>query len=140
MVLQVNIGQVVSKVLDTMCHMAKEGVRIVKDAKRMPDIVGDSGRITQILFNLVGNALKFTKQGTITVSSRPAQDPDFFCLIVKDTGIGIPPEKHAKIFQAFEQVYTAQSCSVSLCPAKLQGFTCRLCSSEHLCQASQTYL
>ena len=95
-------------VLDTMCHMAKEGVQIMKDTQPIPDVVGDSSRITQILFNLVGNAIKFTEKGKIIVSVLPATDPDHIILMVKDTGVGIPSDKHTKIFQAFEQVWMAE--------------------------------
>ncbi len=105
---QVNLGKVMGHVLDTMCHMAKEGVQIMKDTQPIPDVVGDSSRITQILFNLVGNAIKFTEKGKIIVSVLPA-DPDHIILMVKDTGVGIPLDKHAKIFQAFEQVCMAET-------------------------------
>lgn len=69
----------------------------------------DEVRIRQILFNLVGNAIKFTPAGQIEISvnrgkSIPAE-PDKISLeiIVKDTGIGIAPEKQAQIFEAFVQ-------------------------------------
>ena len=96
-------------VLDTMCHMAKEGVQILKDTQPIPDVMGDSSRLTQILFNLVGNALKFTEKGKIIVSVAPAPDPDHILLSVKDTGVGISPDKHTRIFQAFEQVHIPQT-------------------------------
>lgn len=69
-------------------------------------VIGDPTRLTQLLVNLIGNAIKFTEEGRIDV---------VFCLlednqgqlhiqgIVKDTGIGIPPEKAELIFQSFTQ-------------------------------------
>ncbi len=51
--LQVDVSQVVTQVLDTMSHMGKEGVQLVKKLTKVPDIIGDASRITQILFNLV---------------------------------------------------------------------------------------
>ena len=71
-------------------------------------LLGDSARLRQILFNLIGNAFKFTEQGSIRIeaSSLDAPDPDrvwvFFS--VSDTGIGIPEDKLDEIFEAFTQV------------------------------------
>ncbi|MDL2209232.1 response regulator [Desulfovibrio sp. OttesenSCG-928-O18] len=73
-----------------------------------PSLVdGDEGRVRQIIFNLVGNALKFTEEGTVEVfcearSAVPGQA--CFHLSVRDTGIGIPPGMQNKVFEAFTQV------------------------------------
>lgn len=77
-------------------------------AADVPDhLVGDPGRLGQVLLNLVGNAVKFTERGGISVDvERHSQTPDGRTVIqfqVKDTGIGIPQEKHALIFEAFTQ-------------------------------------
>ncbi len=69
-------------------------------------VVGDPVRLKQVLTNLVGNAIKFTEQGHVLISVREeagqSNDTTFhFC--VSDTGIGIPEEKHATIFEAFSQ-------------------------------------
>ncbi|MCD1261724.1 response regulator [Paenibacillus athensensis] len=62
---------------------------------------GDENRLQQILFNLVGNAIKFTEKGTITVAAhRSAARIE---IRVSDTGIGIPNEQLERIFQSFEQ-------------------------------------
>ena len=69
-------------------------------------VIGDPGRIRQILLNLTGNALKFTHEGDITVSVTPEyekEDTIHLRFSVRDTGIGIPPEKQNKIFSAFSQ-------------------------------------
>lgn len=62
--------------------------------------------ILQILYNLMGNAIKFTKEGTIHIDVRPAPDNEFgqVLLSVADTGCGIPKDKHKDIFAAFNQV------------------------------------
>lgn len=69
--------------------------------------IGDVTRITQILYNLAGNAIKFTKGGTVTMTvnllSVSEQDEYLFRVSVKDTGIGIPQENQEKIFLSFEQ-------------------------------------
>ena len=70
------------------------------------ELVGDAGRLRQIIVNLVGNAIKFTSRGEIVVEVEPESvDATEACLhfSVRDTGIGIPPEKQAKIFEAFSQ-------------------------------------
>ena len=61
----------------------------------------DENRLQQILYNLVGNAIKFTHMGEITLIAR--QDGDLLAISVVDTGIGIAPEKQERIFEAFEQ-------------------------------------
>jgi two-component system sensor histidine kinase/response regulator len=69
-------------------------------------VIGDAGRIRQIVVNLVGNAIKFTEQGQVELEVRlDAQTGDELRLhfIVRDTGIGIPPEKQKLIFEAFSQ-------------------------------------
>jgi signal transduction histidine kinase/DNA-binding response OmpR family regulator len=70
------------------------------------EILGDSLRLRQVLLNLVGNAVKFTRQGevVVTVQMEPTEDQKpMLHLTVRDTGIGIPPEVQAKLFHAFEQ-------------------------------------
>lgn len=69
-------------------------------------IEGDPVRISQVLSNLVNNALKFTERGNVIVTARRAAKAGEDCVIefaVSDTGIGIPAEKQARIFDAFSQ-------------------------------------
>jgi two-component system, sensor histidine kinase and response regulator len=78
----------------------------------VPDaLVGDPGRLRQVLLNLIGNAIKFTKEGEVVVRAEVAGDStsDRVCVrfSVSDTGIGIPSEKQEKIFRAFEQEDTS---------------------------------
>ncbi len=66
-------------------------------------LFGDPQRLHQILINLVGNAIKFTKEGTVHVDAyRP--DADHWTLEVSDTGCGIPAEAQPHIFEPFQQV------------------------------------
>jgi len=77
-------------------------IHIEKDLEKT--IETDRLRVDQVLRNLLSNALKFTTEGSIDLSI--AQDPknkDFIIFTVKDTGIGIPEEKQAIIFEAFQQ-------------------------------------
>jgi PAS domain S-box-containing protein len=100
------------KGLELVCHVRPD----VPDA-----LVGDAGRLRQVLTNLIGNAIKFTEHGEVVVevealagedgpeaalaSGLPGQEllPCSLLFSVRDTGIGIPPDKQEKIFQPFEQ-------------------------------------
>jgi PAS domain S-box-containing protein len=66
-------------------------------------VVGDAARLRQVLLNLIGNAVKFTDQGGVSVIAEPGTWPDEVTLMVCDTGIGIAPELQARVFEEFEQ-------------------------------------
>ena len=76
-------------------------------APETPDaLLGDPLRLRQILLNLVGNAIKFTAQGVVVVRVRPQSSSkgELCCYFsVRDSGVGIPPEKQAVIFAPFQQ-------------------------------------
>jgi signal transduction histidine kinase/CheY-like chemotaxis protein len=76
------------------------------DAAVPAGALGDPGRLQQVLGNLVGNAIKFTEAGHVLVQVREdsrANGCTMLHFIVSDTGIGVPPEKHLSIFDAFSQ-------------------------------------
>ncbi|MFS4455617.1 ATP-binding protein [Maribacter sp. 2304DJ31-5] len=79
----------------------------IKKDNSLPEmLIGDSVRLSQILTNLVGNAIKFTEQGKVTLDLEIITETNDSCLLevnVKDTGIGIPKEKQKKIFNSFAQ-------------------------------------
>jgi len=75
-----------------------------------PLLLGDPGRLRQVLLNLVGNAIKFTDQGRVGVHLAPLPSQDGRLLLelrVEDTGIGIPVEKQQHIFEKFTQADTS---------------------------------
>ncbi|MDP7132662.1 MAG: response regulator, partial [Planctomycetota bacterium] len=76
----------------------------------VPDyLIGDPGRLRQIIVNLVSNAVKFTEEGEVLVSVEVESMNESECVLhlwVRDTGIGIPEDKQDKIFEAFEQADT----------------------------------
>ena len=87
----------------------EKGLELACDiAPDAPDYLrGDSGRLRQIVVNLVGNAIKFTEAGEIVLRIEVANfssEETVLQFAISDTGIGIPPEKQAHIFDPFEQV------------------------------------
>jgi len=72
--------------------------------ERLPArVVGDLARLRQVLFNLAGNAIKFTEQGGVSIIVETNPQPDTIAISVHDTGIGISPEDQLRIFLEFEQ-------------------------------------
>src|SRR5205814_239745 len=106
---------------DTMRALAvrahKKGLELIYQVQPdVPDaLVGDAGRLRQVLLNLVGNAVKFTDAGevvvTVEILGAPPPSPGAgevgLRFTVRDTGIGIPPDQQARIFRAFEQEDTS---------------------------------
>ncbi len=86
----------------------QKGLELTCDVRpEVPDqVVADPTRLRQIVINLVGNAIKFTERGeigiTVAVESREAEHT-LLHFMVRDTGIGIPPDKQHAIFEAFSQ-------------------------------------
>jgi two-component system aerobic respiration control sensor histidine kinase ArcB len=77
------------------------------DSNIPPVLIGDEYRVNRILLNLIGNAIKFTKQGAINISIKLQSAKDKVIIldfIVKDTGIGIPTEKQMYIFEQFTRL------------------------------------
>lgn len=103
----------IKQLLDDVAHVfsvtaQQKGLDLVLDlADGLPNYVsGDVFRLTQVLNNLVGNAIKLTAQGQITLSAQllnKEKDRAQLRLSVRDTGVGIAPENQAKIFSAFSQ-------------------------------------
>ena len=95
-------------VADTVGILTPEAVRkgiglVVTMAEDVPEtVVGDRLRLQQVLTNLVGNAVKFTAQGEVTVTITKA--PQGIVITVTDTGIGIPADKQELLFKPFSQI------------------------------------
>src|SRR5262249_33764295 len=89
------------KGLELACHILAD----VPD-----DVVGDCGRLRQVLVNLIGNAIKFTDKGEVVVRVEVlarTQSEITLQFSVRDTGIGIPPDKQGLMFKAFSQADTS---------------------------------
>jgi two-component system sensor histidine kinase/response regulator len=90
----------------------RKGLELIGDVDDdVPErLVGDAGRLRQVLINLVGNAIKFTDRGEVVVrveAQEHASEEVLLRFTVRDTGIGIPADKHASIFEAFKQQDTS---------------------------------
>lgn len=103
--LKANIDNII-KSFDLLIKDRENELNIAYD-KEIPELlVGDSLKISQILINLISNAIKFTQKGTIRLSVEKVAETEedvqlHFC--VQDTGIGIPKEKQEKVFEMFAQ-------------------------------------
>ena len=93
-------GEVV-ELLSPRAHAAGLDLAVRSLPSPMPGFLGDAGRIRQILFNLVGNALKFTARGAVLVDAEIV--PDGLAFHIRDTGPGISPADQARLFEAFRQ-------------------------------------
>ncbi len=69
----------------------------------LPLVAADENRVQQILYNLVGNSLKFTDSGSVKISADLVSDNNQIAITVSDTGIGIDQDKLERIFESFEQ-------------------------------------
>ena len=104
-----DLRSAVQDVVELLAERAhSKGVELLSSVDpSVPDAVqGDPGRFRQILTNLIGNAVKFTEQGEVVVSARLVEEQTNALVLrieVRDTGIGIPPEARARLFQAFSQ-------------------------------------
>ncbi|HUA34246.1 MAG TPA: response regulator [Candidatus Binataceae bacterium] len=101
--------ELTERVLEALAIRAHErGIELIgRISPSIPQtVVGDPLRLQQILINLVGNAIKFTRRGEVVVSvdlDSSSEDPGALAFSVSDTGIGIPPEKIDSIFTPFTQ-------------------------------------
>lgn len=108
-----DLYEVVDKVIDILAMRANEkGLELAchVDQTVPCQVIGDPTRLTQILLNLIGNALKFTDTGSIVV--QVTNDPDrniagAIRFSVSDTGIGIPPDQLVSIFDTFTQAHAS---------------------------------
>jgi PAS domain S-box-containing protein len=101
-----NLHLLAEDVIELLAPRAHEkGLEIACDFdERLPNwVMGDPVRLRQVLMNLVGNAIKFTETGGVSLAVEPGPQPDEMLFVVRDTGIGIAPDQQKKIFLEFEQ-------------------------------------
>ncbi len=108
-----NLFECIEGTLRTLALRADEkGIELLCEvAPGVPEtVVGDPGRLRQILLNLLGNALKFTAEGEVALrveTEAMENTAGMFRFIVSDTGVGIPPEKLEMVFDSFSQADTS---------------------------------
>jgi PAS domain S-box-containing protein len=105
---QFDLRDLVDETVRTLSVRAREkGLRLtcLIDPRVAARAEGDATRIRQVLMNLLGNAVKFTERGEVQVRLAPAASdvPDLVQLSVRDTGIGIAPDKQQRVFEKFTQ-------------------------------------
>lgn len=76
---------------------------VENDVPNNTEFTGDCARLRQILFNLAGNAVKFTNEGHVLIRTELNGEDKQLLIIVSDTGIGIAPDKQGRVFNSFEQ-------------------------------------
>lgn len=111
--LPVDLGKIIRDVIKIMEPKARiKGIQISADfdTKIPQKVMGDQLRLTQVMFNLLGNAVKFTDEGTIDIKCKlvpgPDKQKDYISFAITDTGIGVPKDKQADIFDRFTQANT----------------------------------
>ncbi len=105
-----NLSDMLDGFVDSMAHQAhSKNLELVLDSSEINQVYvkGDPGRLRQIMTNLVGNAIKFTTRGEIVIHAKLnefSEDQLWLDMTITDTGIGIPHEKQAHLFDPFTQV------------------------------------
>jgi signal transduction histidine kinase len=104
-----DIHQVIAQVVEAQKDVAKaRGLNLKTEFDpNMPKVLFDSDRMVQVLNNLLGNAIKFTKQGEITVKTQDKSLENHVLVSVIDTGKGIAEGDISKLFQKFQQIESA---------------------------------
>ncbi len=101
-----NVNDLIREVVDSQAAVAEQKGLYLKTEldKSIPAVIFDYEKIVQVLNNLVNNAIKFTREGGITVSSHNREERNHICVCVKDTGVGIKEGDLLKIFDKFQQL------------------------------------
>jgi PAS domain S-box-containing protein len=95
------VREVIEELQGVIAQSPSTVVQVTLD-ERLPRLKSDRQKLKQILVNLLSNALKYTKDGTVEIDARQDQNGRL-TLRVRDTGVGIAPEDHTRIFEPFQQ-------------------------------------
>lgn len=102
-----DINNIISSIVNVFRYINKnKNVKIIGEIPdNIPHVLADEDRFNQIMYNLIGNAVKFTEEGYIKIYA--AEENDYVKITVEDTGEGMPEDKKSKIWEAFEQIDTS---------------------------------
>src|ERR1041385_5700525 len=105
---QLNLDEIISNAINDAkrCHEIKENVSLLYQRDKYGDddsvfVQADRGTLNQVISNLISNAIKFTKEGSIVVNAKKQENENEVIVSVKDTGIGIHPDVLPRLFQKF---------------------------------------
>jgi len=104
-----DLVQDVAELLAPRAHTSGIDIAAIVHPDLPQRMIGDAGRLRQILFNLAGNAVKFTETGAVLIEARPGEGGSGLELVVRDTGAGVPEHARARLFDAFSQVSAADA-------------------------------
>ncbi|HKG40804.1 MAG TPA: ATP-binding protein, partial [Nitrososphaeraceae archaeon] len=125
-----NLNDIITNVIDDMIinrEFKKEnnnGDDIIKLEYRPKDIFveADRVRVTQVIFNLLNNAIKFTKEGKITITIEKKDNEEVAVISIKDTGIGIDSEVFPKLFSKFaSKSYQGTGLGLFICKSVVEA-------------------
>ena len=105
-----DINRLIREVADSQRDVAQSRGLVINTAldQQIPQIPFDQDRIIQVLNNFIGNALKFTKEGGLTIKTVDRSQENHIVVSVIETGKGISEEDISKLFQKFQQIESAQ--------------------------------
>ncbi|MFQ6678482.1 MAG: PAS domain S-box protein [Fidelibacterota bacterium] len=127
---EVDLNSLVTEIITQLSgQVVNTNIQILKEIpEKLSPLMTDAGKLKQVLINLVGNAIKFTDEGRVTVAVETETDNHTVSKIrVTDTGIGIPVDKQSTIFDTFQQVESESN-------RKYQGTGLGLAISKSMCK------
>lgn len=98
-----DLVQDVAELLAPRAHSAGLDLAAIVEPDLPRQLIGDAGRLRQVLFNLAGNAIKFTETGGVLLVARRGPQGEGLSLAICDTGRGVPEEARSRLFDAFSQ-------------------------------------
>lgn len=102
-----DLAREVAELLAPRAHIKGIDIAVRNFSPLQFQTMGDAGRVRQILFNLIGNALKFTERGGILIDISP--ETDHVLWSITDSGPGIPAEDQGRLFEAFQQTHASDA-------------------------------
>ena len=112
---RVEIDHQIEQALDQLHFLAEEkklALSFEKPAEPLPAALADKDRVIEILINLIGNAIKYTPQGSVTVKALPDLHGKFIQVEISDTGLGMSKEAQAHLFGKFYRVSTPETTGI----------------------------